>query len=328
MSQAGEAEVFDLRVEEAAHYVTWGGFISSNCGFDEATQFSEAQYLYLLGRVRRPKDPARAISRVPLRVRSSANPGGRGHEWVKRRFLVEGRAKGRPFIPSKLTDNPFLDQESYTENLNELDPVRRAQLKDGNWDVRPAGNLFKREWFKIADAEAVPSGLRWVRYWDFAATEEKKGTDPDWTAGALVAVQKLEDKRRRVWVREVRRIRAKPAGVEAFVKAAAEEDGKAVTIWLEQEPGSSGVAAIEHYVSTVLYGYTVKAHKKTGSKLDMWGPLSAQAEHGNVTLVRGLWNSWWLEEAEASPNPGVHDDGLDAVAGGMAKASDSGGIIV
>lgn len=297
-------------------------------GFDELTQFSETQYLYLLGRVRRPADPSQPASRVPLRVRGSANPGGRGHEWVKRRFLEEGRAKGRPFIPSKLDDNPFLDQESYRENLLELDSVRRAQLLDGNWDVRPTGNLFRREWFRIVDAEHVPRGIRWVRYWDMAATEVAKGKDPDWTAGALVGVQKLEEEaaegrkqvRRRIWVRDVRRMRGNPGQVERFIRSTAEEDGKSVDVWIEQEPGSSGKVVIDHYVSRVLYGFTAKGNKKTGSKLDAWGPLSAQAEHGNVTLVRGLWNGWWLDEAEASPNPGVHDDGLDAVAGGMEKS--------
>ena len=28
-----------------------------------------------------------------------------------------------------------------------------------------------------------------VRYWDFAATEQKEGVDPDWTAGVLMGVE-------------------------------------------------------------------------------------------------------------------------------------------
>ena len=284
-------------------------------GFDELTQFPALDYDYLHGRLRRP-----AGMNVPLRMRGSANPGGIGHEWVKAHFMDNAPQTGALFIPSKLEDNPSLDRAEYEKSLEAIrDPVLRAQLRHGDWTIRPAGKLFKREWFQVVDA--VPEGLKWVRYWDMAATEEdkKKKNDPDWTAGAKVAVQKAKDGAQAIWIADVRRIRARPAGVESFVRNTAIEDGRNIPVWIEQEPGSSGVNVIDNYVRRILFGWNVRGDKVTGPKVERWRPLSSQAEAGNVHLLRGAWNSWWLEEANASPQEGVHDDGLDAVAGALDK---------
>jgi hypothetical protein len=112
--------------------------------YDELTQFSEPMYRYLFSRQRRLKD-----SVIPLRMRAASNPGGIGHDWVKMRFLTEGESAGRVFVPATLADNPHLDREEYAKSLAELDPITRKQLLEGDWDVRPEGALFKREWFQI-----------------------------------------------------------------------------------------------------------------------------------------------------------------------------------
>jgi hypothetical protein len=102
-------------------------------GFDELTQFPEAWYRYLLSRLRRLKG-----SEVPLRARGATNPGGIGHEWVKRRF-IEGDGQ-RVFIPASLDDNPHLDADEYRNALAQLDASTRKQLLEGLW-VRDAGGL-------------------------------------------------------------------------------------------------------------------------------------------------------------------------------------------
>lgn len=48
--------------------------------FDELTHFTENQYTYLLSRVR-------GTNGYPKQIKSSTNPGGIGHNWVKRRFI-------------------------------------------------------------------------------------------------------------------------------------------------------------------------------------------------------------------------------------------------
>lgn len=111
-------------------------------GFDELTQFTERQYRYLHSRLRKLKD-----SNVPIRMRGASNPGGRGHEWVKKRFIVPDAVA--PFIPSAYTDNPYLDQEDYSNQLDKLDELTRQQLKYGNWDaVISEGLLMNREQFQ------------------------------------------------------------------------------------------------------------------------------------------------------------------------------------
>lgn len=105
-------------------------------GFDELTQFDEEDYTYLLSRLRRPSEGP--LYSVPLRARGAANPGGVGHVWVKKRF-VDGQSPERIFIPSKLDDNPHLDQKTYEQSLDLLDPITKQQLRHGDWGVRPPG---------------------------------------------------------------------------------------------------------------------------------------------------------------------------------------------
>lgn len=279
------------------------------CGWDELTQFSETQYRYLLSRLRRLQGGA-----IPLRARCASNPGGVGHEWVRQRFLIEGPAEGRPFIPAKLEDNPYIDQVEYEQALAQLDPVTRAQLRHGDWDMQPEGRMFRREWMHYCEPAEVPALARQVRYWDLAATEPKPGADPDWTAGARMGVSREGT----YYLLDVRRVRQSPQGVEAFIRATAAEDGREVGIYMEQEPGSSGVAVIDHYRRTVLPGFAFYGQRATGDKQTRAAPLSAQMEGGNVVIVRGAWVSAFLDEVCSFPSA-AHDDQVDAVSGAFEQ---------
>jgi predicted phage terminase large subunit-like protein len=249
---------------------------------------------------------------VPVRMRCASNPGGVGHEWVKARFVDPGDPE-RPFVPAKLEDNPHLDIEEYDKALAQLDHLTREQLRAGRWDVLPEGRLFKREWFKIIDPHELPAGLKEVRFWDNAATEQKPGTDPDWTAGLRLGRNGTGV----FYVEDVKRVRERPQGVEALVTRTAEEDGRPVWIVMEQEPGSSGVTVVDYYRRR-LAGYAFKGLRTTGSKTERAAPVSAQAEAGNIVLVRGAWNAPFLDELCAFPTEGVHDDQVDALSGALA----------
>lgn len=315
-------------------------------GFDELTQFTETQYTYVLSRNRRPdftamapNDPMRALARVPLRMRAGANPGGEGHAWVHERFVnPKTRKPGRAFVPAKLDDNPFLDRVEYAATLDQLDLVTRAQLKDGRWDVRPGGNLFKREWFKIVPIDMVPRAAfkNRVRYWDFAATPEDatKNPDPDYTRGALTGfvpddppsvegAKPLPPGSGDFYVFDVRGGRLGPAETDDLVERTATEDGRSVPIVIEQEPGSAGVKVIDHYQRNVLGPrYEVKPDKKTGSKYELAKLFSPYAERGRVFLVEGEWNEEVLQEFHGFPQKGLHDDCVDAVTGAARWAVD------
>lgn len=279
-------------------------------GFDELTQFREKQVTYMFSRLRKKK-----ANPIPLRFRAASNPGGTGHVWVKQRYIVEGQSHGRPFIPAKLDDNPHLDKEEYVKSLAELDPVARAQLLSGDWDAREDKKVFDRSWFQIVDA--APSEGKAVRFWDLAATEPKKGSDPDYTAGCRMLV-----KDGIYFITDMIRKRATPAVIEAQVKQSAELDTVKTHIFMEQEPGSSGVNTIDHYRRTVLPAYVFKGEKSTGSKQERAAPFSSQCEAGNVKLVKGAWINDFLDELESFPD-GEHDDQVDAASGAYKELTNT-----
>ncbi len=118
-------------------------------GIDELTQWTERPYRYLMSRLRKPEG-----SPVPLRVRCSANPGGVGHEWVKRRFVESSDPECR-FVPALLVDNPSVDEASYRASLAILDSSTRRQLEEGIWE-RDAGGLVYRYAPERNQVEKVP----------------------------------------------------------------------------------------------------------------------------------------------------------------------------
>ena len=166
------------------------------------------------------------------------------------------------------------------------------------------GALFQRHWFQLVDD--YPRDARRIRYWDLASTP-----DGDWTAGALVAMQDGQ-----YWLADLRRVRATPKGVEDLVRQTAALDGRAVHVFIEQEPGSSGKATIDHYQRHVLPGYVVRGHRTTGSKVERAGPVASAAEAGNLYLADGVWNGAFLDEAEQFPLA-AHDDQIDALSGAV-----------
>ena len=277
--------------------------------FDELTGFSETQYRYLFSRLRR-----RAGVNVPLRMRSASNPGGIGHDWVQRYFnihtdpitgILRGGLNGRLFIPALKSDNPHIDQASYTESLSRLDPITRAQLAEGDWSARQSGGKFKREWFEIVDA--IPAELTAARWWDTAGTLPKPGKDPDWTRGVKAGYRAGV-----TYIIDIQSTRDTPGQVEKLVKQTAQLDGISVTQYMGQEPGDAGIKMIDDY-RLLLMGYVFIGVRETGPKELYINPVSSQAEAGNIKLLRGTWNAAFLDEAETYGLSGQHDDQLDAL---------------
>jgi predicted phage terminase large subunit-like protein len=276
-------------------------------GFDELTQFSETQFQYLFSRLRRKTIAAW----IPLRMRTASNPGGTGHDWVKQRYFVEGLKYRRVVVPARLHDNPHVDQAEYERSLHELDPTTRAQLLAGDWDVRPPGLLFKREWFPIIEA-APAAPVAEVRYWDLAATLPDEGDDPDYTVGCKM--QKLANGQ--FVISDLVRVRVNPQAVEQIIVQTAARDGRKCIVRMEQEPGASGKQVIDYYTRRVLPGYAFGGVRSTGKKDVRAMPLAAQAGAANVMLLQADWNSEFLNELVAFPDV-THDDQVDAAAGAL-----------
>jgi PBSX family phage terminase large subunit len=106
--------------------------------FDELTHFSEEMYVYLMSRLRGTKP-------YPRSMKSSTNPGGLGHTWVKKRFVDPAPPEtvfnpgtgSRIFIPAKAQDNIFLmkNDPQYIQRLQRLNSRERRALLYGDWDL-------------------------------------------------------------------------------------------------------------------------------------------------------------------------------------------------
>lgn len=163
------------------------------------------------------------------------------------------------------------------------------------------GTLFKVE--KIPVIDVVPAGTKFVRAWDLAATEN----GGDYTCGG--ALGKMPDGR--YVVMDMVRIQEGPDGVEATIKATASRDGKGIRVELPQDPGQAGKAQVAYLVRQ-LAGFRVRARPVSGNKVQRAEPLAAQANVGNLVILRGSWNKMLLDELSKFPY-GSHDDQVDAL---------------
>jgi hypothetical protein len=127
-------------LERDADVYRYQGQAYSWIGFDEITHLpTEFGWNYLASRLRTTD------SSIETYLRCTANPGGVGAQWVKKRYVdpidpntsfIGKDGLSRKFIPARLDDNPYLALDGrYKQMLKALPPVQRRQLLDGNWDV-------------------------------------------------------------------------------------------------------------------------------------------------------------------------------------------------
>lgn len=279
-------------------------------GMDECTHIDPANYRYLFSRLRKTKS-----LEVPLRFRATANPGGVYGEYYYQRFFVEGKDAGRIFISAGLRDNPYLDYDEYASALDELDPVEKEQLLNGNWQIKAQGDVLSRNWFNVVPANQIPTGASHVRFWDMASTDPKKRKgknkrDPDYTVGF-----KLAHKQGMYWIEDIIRVQKTPHDLETLIRATAVSDGYSCAIRQEQEPGSSGDISTDHYARNVLQGYNFAGVRSTGSKVERAGAASAAAQAGRVMIAANCRNMLaFFDEADVFPY-GLKDDTVDGFSG-------------
>ena len=267
-------------------------------GFDEASQIRSNQLEYIPSRLRSTVEIT-----IPKRIRYTSNPGGTSHDWLKARFLDTPNTTKYTFIPSSLEDNPSLPYDEYREQLMKLDPVTRAQLMNGDWDV-----VIDSGWMQIDNIMTVeempfiPDLI--VRYWDMAASE-----DGDYTVGAKVGYKDGQ-----FVIMDINRFRKLPAVVESIIGKTAIADGEDVVIKMEQEPGSSGKAIISHYSRNVLEEYIFNGERITGNKVERAKVVASKISNSNVYMLKAAWNQTLLNELKSFPK-GANDDQVDALSG-------------
>ena len=159
-------------LKDESAYTRYQGHEYQRILVEELTHIARLEdYLKLLGSCR---------STVPgLRpaTLATSNPGGPGHQWVRRRFIkpaAPGTAfedgetgRWRIYLPSKLDDNPHLDNADpgYRAFLTGLpDALRRAWL-DGDWDALSGQYFpeFDRKAHVIRPLPSIP------KHWEVGA---------------------------------------------------------------------------------------------------------------------------------------------------------------
>lgn len=308
--------------------------------FDELTHFEEAQFWYLVSRLR-------STCGVRPHIRATCNPDPDSFvraliDWwigpdglpipersgVLRYFVRDGdrlawfdsreeAAAAYPsktsmsltFIPATLDDNKELlaKDPTYRAKLESLTRVEREQLLGGNWNSRHmAGEVFRREWFTLVE-ELPARRIATVRGWDKASTEpHPQNPNPDWTRGVKVAA--LEGGL--FCVEHVESLRGTPQKVWSRMRAAAEVDGMGVQIGMWEDPGQAGKVDVEA-TKRELAPYAIRVVKASLDKVSYAKPWSALAEQGKIFVLRGDWNQAFFDELEAFPGKGK-DDQVDA----------------
>lgn len=347
MVPCGEREVVHLSIEGEAHYITASGLVNQNC-FDELTHFTPTQFWYMVSRNRsmcgvRPyiratcnpdadswvaeliswwidQDTGQPITersgvlrwfvRVGEDLKWADSPADLAEYTMVNEAgdLVPIPPKSLTFIPAKLSDNKALmaADPGYMASLLSLPMVERERLLGGNWKIRPAAGLyFQRSWCNVVDA--VPAGTTFCRGYDLGATvRSAENPDPDSTSstkigrmpsGRYIVVDSTNDC-------------LSPAGVERLIKNMASQDGKGCKISIPQDPGQAGKSQVAN-MKLALSGYNVRSSTETGDKITRFSPFSAQAEAGNVDVLRGAWNERWFSALENFPTA-KHDDDVDS----------------
>ena len=191
------AKIYFGSMQHTADRINYQGKRFDYIAFDELTQFTWEEYSYMFSRCR-PGGPGSRCY-----IRASANPGGRGHGWVKQRFISaappmtritenglitgpDGRAvegqQSRIFVPSTVFDNRILleNDPQYAMRLALLPEADKKALLYGDWDSF-SGQVFTewrndpsgyrtRKWSHVVDPFVVPTSWSIYRGFDFGYT--------------------------------------------------------------------------------------------------------------------------------------------------------------
>jgi len=189
-------------LERDADVYRYQGQAYSWIGFDEITHLpTEFGWNYLASRLR-TTDP----EIVPY-MRCTANPGGVGATWVKKRYIdpyppnesfVGEDNLTRKFIPARLDDNPYLAKDGrYEEMLKALPATQRRQLLEGNWDVNEGAAFteFETDVHVVTPFE-IPISWERVKGIDYGYASESSciwgAVDP--SDGTLIIYRELYQK--------------------------------------------------------------------------------------------------------------------------------------
>lgn len=130
---------------------------------DEATNFMETEFRGLAAVVR-------GTNNIPKRIYLTCNPGGIGHNWVKRLFIDRKFKTGEDpedyvFIRATVDDNKdlMLSNPDYVKQLELLPEDKRRAHRYGDWDAL-AGTFFDEFTDGLHTCPPFPIPSHWAKY--------------------------------------------------------------------------------------------------------------------------------------------------------------------
>jgi predicted phage terminase large subunit-like protein len=330
----------------------WSGSEVSFFAFDELTEFTQTQFLKILG-------CSRSTCGVKPQIFATCNPAA--NHWLRdfvdwwlasdgyvdpekngklRYFTVIQDDEDRPqfhwvdrdwrdsngqppksatFIVSDIWDNPALLESNpeYLSSLMAQNAVDRARYlgergRGGNWTIVESSGLL----FKSAWFEIVD------RIPDFRPDPKKcvrfwdlAATIKDYSdPSASVKMITVDDDegKQMFYILDMTNEVMTPDRLEQRITGCANGDGRGFAVRWEQERGGS--AAIRDSAARIrnLNGFNSAGLLAWGDKIERSKGLSAAAEQGRVKLLRASWNSAFLNQLQGFPDQTDHDDIVDA----------------
>lgn len=282
----------------------------------------------MCSRVRKTKD-----NKLPTQLMCSSNLGKRGNKWVRERFIekidedIQDKSEIRFISPSYL-DNIYLDRKDYEEYLMGLDRVTREQLMNGNWYATIKGQLFDESDFHlISNSDFLKiSIIRIIRYWDLAATEvlnddRLKGSDPDYTAGVLLA----KDINGNIYIVDSYEFQLESRNlINEILNTAARDKSDVQYIELDSSTGKNfGLLIIDELNRR---GFTTGTGNSRENKVDRARRVSADIQKNGICLVgkdrTGFTKKWAMEFLEK-----ITLYSNEAIGGGVAFTDDMKNIL-
>lgn len=275
------------------------------------------------------------------------------------RMIVTGTPRNNRLIKGIRAES-FVHETVMTtfDNLHNLAPAFRETIVARYLGTRlgrqellaeileDVGQILQRGWFEVVPT-LPPGSWNHLRFWDLASTEpHDTNHDPDWTVGALLAMEtpepvqlesgQLYQRPGRIAIQHIARFR-KRAGPrnEAILRICTDDNIPRVGI--EQEPGRGGVdtiADLTAYLRGVAHVLPWPQGDKGAKLTRISENLAGPAEQGRVLMVRDTWSRYGDPEIEASmldaldefdeiPH-GAHDDIADSVSSGIAMLTKPG----
>ena len=316
--------------------------------FDEATDFSESQVVYLLSRMRNAyvdyqpqmfmmtnpdydsfirtwiQDYYLDSDGIPVpertgHIRYFFRQGDKMH-WsnseaeLKEQFGENISCTSFTFIGANCMDNPPLlkADPTYKDRLLALPDVEVKRLFWGSWFARPeAAGLWKREWCPIVQYPNTRARKR-VRSWDIAGSLPSPAyPDPDWTRGVLVS----KDETGVYTIEDLKSLRDRFQRVEELIFSTAVSDGIGTVVVLPADPNAqAGAWARGMQRRLAEMGYTCRLVRPNLSKGVRFAPFSSIAQSGFMYVVDSDWyNDFCVELENFDPgNRKIKDDIVDA----------------